>query len=187
METDGGGWTVFQRRIDGSEDFNRNWSDYKIGFGSIAFEHWLGNDMIHRLSSQRNYELRVDLAGFEGNTRYANYGFFHIGNETLHFILTASGYSGTAGNGLSYHNGNAFSTPDCKNNLGYHCGRLYRSGWWFKNCIISNLNGKYVHGQNRDTYYHAFGNGVVWSSGEKRYSFKMSEMKIRPNKDSTQI
>ncbi|XP_041467386.1 techylectin-5A-like [Lytechinus variegatus] len=185
METDGGGWTVFQRRIDGSEDFNRNWLDYTIGFGSIGSEHWLGNDLIHRLSSQRNYELRVDLADFEGNTRYANYGFFHIGNETLLFILTVRGYSGNAGNGLNYHNGHTFSTADCNNNLGCKssCGRSYRSGWWFNKCILSNLNGKYLHGQ----YRNANGDGVAWGGWNIKFSMKMSEMKIRPNQDSTQI
>ncbi|KAJ8024084.1 Fibrinogen C domain-containing protein 1 [Holothuria leucospilota] len=44
--TDGGGWTVFQRRLDHSINFYRNWTCYKEGFGSLDHEHWLGNEII---------------------------------------------------------------------------------------------------------------------------------------------
>ena len=70
METDGGGWTVFQRRQDGSVDFYRNWTDYENGFGNLTGEFWLGLSKINRLTKASN-TLRVDLEDFDGNTSYA--------------------------------------------------------------------------------------------------------------------
>lgn len=33
---------MFQRRLNGEEDFYRGWRDYKEGFGTLQGEHWLG-------------------------------------------------------------------------------------------------------------------------------------------------
>eukprot|EP00058_Branchiostoma_floridae_P023917 XP_002609407.1 hypothetical protein BRAFLDRAFT_86509 [Branchiostoma floridae] len=96
MDTDGGGWTVFQRRRDGSEDFYRGWSDYKAGFGKLDEEFWLGNDKLHQLTSQAQYELRVDLEDFEGNSAYAQYQVFTVGSKADQYRLNVGGYSGTA-------------------------------------------------------------------------------------------
>ena len=79
--TAGGGWTVFQKRLDGSVNFFRNWTYYKQGFGNLSGEFWLGLDKIHRLTSQTNNKLRVELEDFEGNTAYAEYDTFAVANE----------------------------------------------------------------------------------------------------------
>ena len=104
MRTDGGGWTVFQRRQDGSVDFYRGWNDYKSGFGQLTAEFWLGNDKIHRLTAARPCSLRVELERWNGVKEYAKYGKFNVSDEQARYRLEVSSYSGTAGDSLAYHN-----------------------------------------------------------------------------------
>ena len=92
--TDGGGWTVFQKRLDGSVDFYLYWSDYKVGFGDLNGEFWLGLDKVHRLTSDNNSMLRVDLEDFEGNTSYAEYDVFSVMNKNDKYKLNLGDYSG---------------------------------------------------------------------------------------------
>nr|XP_018669769.2 veficolin-1-like [Ciona intestinalis] len=40
--TDNGGWLVFQRRTDGSENFHRTWAEYQEKFENLSNEFWLG-------------------------------------------------------------------------------------------------------------------------------------------------
>ena len=88
---------VFQRRTDGSFDFYKSWNQYKQGFGDVGGEHWLGNDLVHRLTSHKSYRLRVELEDWSGATAYAEYSVFSIESEENEYRLTVSGYSGTAG------------------------------------------------------------------------------------------
>ena len=92
--TDGGGWTVFQKRIDGSVDFYRGWADYKKGFGNLDGEFWLGLDKIHRLTNNDTFELRVDLEDWQGRTSFAEYDMFAISNEATKYNLSLGSYSG---------------------------------------------------------------------------------------------
>ena len=102
MTTDGGGWTVFQRRLDGSVDFYRDWKAYKEGFGSLSGEFWLGNDNLHRLTDANDVMLRVDLEDFEENITYAEYKTFKVADEVDNYRLTLGEYSGTAGDSFMY-------------------------------------------------------------------------------------
>ena len=104
MRTDGGGWTVFQRRQHGSVDFYRGWNDYKSGFGQLTAEFWLGNDKIHRLTAASPSSLRVELEDWNGVRAYAKYGKFNIADEQAKYRLEVGSYSGTAGDSLKYHN-----------------------------------------------------------------------------------
>uniref|UniRef100_A0A8C1Z5L8 Tenascin XBa n=1 Tax=Cyprinus carpio TaxID=7962 RepID=A0A8C1Z5L8_CYPCA len=174
METDGGGWTVFQRRMDGSTDFFRSWRDYSKGFGLLSGEFWLGNDILHTLTSRTPMSLRIDLRS--GNdTAFAHYANFNISSEANHYVIKLSGYFGTAGDSMKYHNGRPFSTIDKDPNiLSIHCAKAYMGGWWYKNCYKANLNGLY------DSY--SDNKGVVWIDWKgKDASLPFTEMKLRPS------
>ena len=93
QKTAGGGWTVFQKRLDGSVDFYRGWEDYKRGFGNLNGEFWLGLDKIHRLSKERS-RLHVDLGDTTGKTAYAEYDFFGVASERSKYKLSLGTYSG---------------------------------------------------------------------------------------------
>ncbi|CAH3014073.1 unnamed protein product [Porites evermanni] len=111
----GGGWTVFQKRLDGSVDFYRGWNYYKLGFGNLNGEFWLGLDKIHRLTKSERCKLRVDLEDTAGKTAYAEYDMFAVTSERTKYQLAIGTYSGTAGDSLTYHRGHPFSTKDQDN------------------------------------------------------------------------
>ncbi|XP_077876383.1 tenascin-X isoform X12 [Ictidomys tridecemlineatus] len=143
METDGGGWLVFQRRMDGQTDFWRDWEDYAHGFGNISREFWLGNEALHSLTQAGDYSMRVDLrAGDEAV--FAQYDSFRVGSAAENYRLHLEGYHGTAGDSMSYHSGSVFSARDRDpNNLLISCAVSYRGAWWYRNCHYANLNGLY--------------------------------------------
>lgn len=146
MTTDNGGWTVIQRRINGSVDFYRNWTEYKNGFGFADHEYWIGNDMLHKVSSVQPQELRVDMERFNGKKAYAVYSTFSVGDEASKYILQVNEYVGTAGDSLSYSNNSKFSTPDQDNDAwsSGNCATRYRSAGWFSTCFLANPNGQYI-------------------------------------------
>ncbi|XP_052064326.1 ficolin-1-like [Mytilus californianus] len=176
MNLDEGHWTVFQRRENGYVDFYRGWNDYKSGFGNPKLEFWLGNDILHSLTSRGKYEMRIDLFDFDGNNAFAKYKEFRIGDESSKFKLTADGYYGTAGNSLEHHNGHRFSTKDNDNdNHSSHCATVYPGAWWFNACVTADLNGQYF--LKTPNGYHR---GVYWRSWKgSNYSLKGSLMMMR--------
>eukprot|EP00071_Canis_lupus_P048014 XP_022281571.1 tenascin-X isoform X10 [Canis lupus familiaris] len=173
METDGGGWLVFQRRMDGQTDFWRDWEDYAHGFGNISGEFWLGNEALHSLTKAGDYSMRVDLrAGDEAV--FAQYDSFRVDSAAEYYRLHLDGYHGTAGDSMSYHSGSVFSARDRDpNNLLISCAVSYRGAWWYRNCHYANLNGLYgstVDHQGVSWYY--------WKGFE--FSVPFTEMKLRP-------
>ena len=178
METDGGGWTVFQRRQDGSVEFNRVWIEYETGFGHLDGEFWLGLNKIHLLTQiTGSNTLHIDLGDFEGGTAKAEYTYFHVGDVDTKYQLHFYNYSGTAGDSFNVHNGQKFSTKDVDNDPHgtSHCAQTRESGWWFYKCLQSNLNGPYLSGQQSTNW-----KGIIWYEWKGRsYSLKFTEMKVR--------
>ncbi|KAM9857789.1 fibrinogen C domain-containing protein 1 [Aulostomus maculatus] len=183
MSTNGGGWTVIQRRQDGSVNFFRGWEAYRDGFGRTTGEHWLGLQRIYSLTRSGGYELRIDMADFDNATAFAHYSDFSVGRNSVNpeedgYPLAVDGYSGTAGDSLLKHSGMQFTTKDRDQDQSENnCAAYYQGAWWYRNCHTSNLNGQYLRGGHA-----SYADGVEWSSWTGwQYSLRFTEMKIRPH------
>ncbi|XP_044034166.1 microfibril-associated glycoprotein 4-like isoform X1 [Siniperca chuatsi] len=179
MKSEGGRWTVFQRRMDGSVNFYRPWDQYKKGFGFPSGEYWLGLDNIHYLTRNRKYELLVDMEDFEGKKVFARYSSFAIDSEDAGYLLHVSGFiDGGAGDSLSYHDEQMFSTFDKdQDSVSANCARIYLGAFWYNACHHANPNGLYRWGADATLYAI----GVEWRDWKGYdYSLKAISMKIRP-------
>ncbi|XP_033641686.1 ryncolin-1-like [Asterias rubens] len=177
METDGGGWIVFQRRQDGSVDFYRNWAEYQSGFGDLSTEFWLGNDILRDLTDSGQWRLRVDMADWDGNTAWASYDEFAVSGDK--YTLHVGYYDGnsSAGDSMAYHNDHSFSTKDQDNDawVGIDCAQRDHGAWWFKACSHAHLNAGYYH----HTHAH-YAKGLLWANWTGYLSsLKTCSMKIR--------
>ncbi|XP_063776582.1 fibrinogen gamma chain [Pseudophryne corroboree] len=205
IEPSGSAWTVLQRRLDGSVDFNRNWIQYKEGFGYLSptdtTEFWLGNEKIHLITTQSTipYVLRVELEDWSGQKSTADYNTFRVNPEKDNYRLTYAyflgGEAGDALDGFDFgddpsdkfftsHNGMQFSTFD-KDNDKYNgnCAEQDGSGWWMNRCHAGHLNGKYYQGGTYSEADHPDGydNGIIWATWRSRwYSMKKVSMKVIP-------
>ena len=168
QETQGGGWTVVQQRLNGSLSFDRTWDEYKAGFGTVGgkSEMWLGNNRIHSLTTQKT-ELLIELTAFDGTEGFAYYSHFHITGEDLWYKLSVGGFSGNIPDKLEWHNNLNFSVTKCG-------AATSSSGWWFTpSCGKALLNSKY--GNETDS--------MMWSgfphTGAHKDKIKKTTMKIR--------
>ncbi|TKS68518.1 Microfibril-associated glycoprotein 4 36 kDa microfibril-associated glycoprotein [Collichthys lucidus] len=178
METDGGRWTVIQRRLDGTENFFRPWSHYSTGFGNVAGEYWLGLENIFLLTMRKKNELRVDMEDFEGGKASAQYSSFSVDTESTGYQLHLGSFSGgAADDSLSEHNNMKFTTFDKDQDLwGNNCAQHYLGGFWYNNCHHVNINGMYAP-------HSAIGHAhvqIIWRNWKgMNYSLKKVAMKIR--------
>ena len=183
MESFGGGWTIIQRRVDDKTDFQRNWYDYKHGFGDLAKNMWIGLENMHILAGpEKEMVLQIKLKHLKyGNiTYYGNYCKFTIASEKNGYQLNALGYWGTAGDGFSFinrpmQNGMKFSTKDVDNDemMGSNCAVAYKGGWWYSGCHNCQLNAMYPKDINDSPTF------MSWRPIDNNYgNIFFSEMKI---------
>ncbi|XP_067825847.1 angiopoietin-related protein 2b [Heptranchias perlo] len=177
---DPGGWTVIQRRLDGSVNFFRNWETYKQGFGNIDGEYWLGLENIYWLTNQGNYKLLITMEDWQGRKVFAEYASFRLESETDYYKLRVGRYHGNAGDSFTWHNGKQFTTLD-RDRDAYtgNCAHYQKGGWWYNACAHSNLNGVWYRGGH---YRSKYQDGVYWAEFRGgAYSLKSIIMMIRPN------
>ncbi|KFO19752.1 Angiopoietin-4 [Fukomys damarensis] len=180
MDPEGNTWTVIQCRENGTVDFQRNWEEYKQGFGDPDGEHWLGNEVLHQLTSSKSYSLRVEMEDWEGHTFYASFGHFRLGSEEQFYRIFLDQLSGAVmyENNLILGNNN-FSTFDADHDVcTCNCAQAMTGGWWFDSCGASNLNGIYYPAGQ---HLHKI-DGIHWhhSFEDPTYSLSASHMMIRP-------
>lgn len=174
-----GGWTVIQRRQDGSVNFFRTWEQYKQGFGNLDGEYWLGLEHLYWLTKQGQYRLQVALEDWQGRQVFAEYDSIHLEPETDWYRLRLGLYHGTAGDSLSWHNNKAFTTLDRdKDSYSGNCAHYQKGGWWYHMCAHSNLNGVWYRGGH---YRSRYQDGVYWAEFHGgSYSLKRVSMMIKP-------
>lgn len=171
-----GKWTVFHRREihKAHEDFDRDWIDYKKGFGNLNGAFWLGNEWLHILTYRRGwkYELKVDMQDIEGARLYALYDYFRIDSESYKYRIHLGSYTGTAGDSLSFINNMTFSTGDQDNDLhtDHNCAN-HDGPFWHRNCGFTYLNIKHVANMH-----------WLRKAGNANLYLQNAQMKIRPFK-----
>ncbi|XP_040270838.1 angiopoietin-related protein 6 [Bufo bufo] len=181
QENNGGGWTVIQRRQDGSTNFFKTWHNYKHGFGNFDNEYWLGLENIYWLTKQGNYKLLILMDDWQGRQVSAEYDQFRVEPESDFYRLRLGQYRGTAGDSLSWHNDKQFSTLDKdRDSYSGNCAHFQKGGWWYNMCAHSNLNGVWYRGGH---YRSRYQDGVYWAEFRGgAYSLKKVSMLVKPNK-----
>ncbi|XP_064554194.1 microfibril-associated glycoprotein 4-like [Drosophila montana] len=172
----GSPFMVIQRRLDGTVNFNRSWTEYKEGFGDANSEFFIGLNMIHQITTQQRHELLIILTDFNNENRFASYDSFVIGSEDESYALKELGsYFGNAGDALIYNKLMKFSTYDRDNDKHPRNCAINFQAWWHKSCTYSNLNGIYPRPSVRQ------GLGIFWISWAGQFHpLRTVQMMIRP-------
>ncbi|KYO34499.1 angiopoietin-related protein 4 isoform B [Alligator mississippiensis] len=163
-----GAWTVIQRRVDGSVDFDQLWEAYKNGFGDLNGDFWLGLEKIYSIVQNRRYNLLIELEDWEGEKQLIQF-LFSLGEENTAYTLSLLGpVSGELENAVGDFRQLPFSTRDQDHDLkaDTNCAKHLSGGWWFSSCGHANLNGKYFRSIPRQR--HERKQGIFWKTWKGR-------------------
>ncbi len=86
---------VFMVRNTGALNFSANshgWRDFSRGFGDLSREFWLGNAVLHNITTGTPHELSIELVALDDDVRRAKYGRFLLGAERSHFTMVVEDY-----------------------------------------------------------------------------------------------
>ncbi|KAM4889198.1 angiopoietin-related protein 4 [Thomomys bottae] len=169
--TSEGGWTVVQRRQDGSVDFNQPWEAYKTGFGDPKGEFWLGLEKMHSITGDRGSRLAVQLQDRDGNAKSLKFSVHLGGEDTAYSLQLTAPVASELGVSIPTSNGFSlpFSTWDQDHDLrgDLNCAKSLSGGWWFGTCGHSNLNGQYFHSMPQQRQQRK--KGMFWKGWRGRY------------------
>lgn len=134
-----GGWTVIQRRLDGSVNFERSWNTYRDGFGDLKGEFFIGLEKLHRITKAQPQELYIALESFYYSNYNARFRNFQIGSEEEGYVLKSlAGNNASDGcdHCLLWNIGSKFTTFDRDNDKYWwgNCAKLFKGGWWYGSC-----------------------------------------------------
>ncbi|XP_062612447.1 ficolin-1-like, partial [Saccostrea cucullata] len=170
MDVEPKGWTVFQWRQPLTENFTRNWEEYKNGFGNVNGEFWLGNEIVHLLTKPHRTLFHIGISSKNGSSWYERFDDMKLASEAQKYMITLGRASGTAGDvssseygGAGTMEGRSFTTYDRDNDLSpYNCAANYKGGWWFNYCHYVFLNGpRYFTGVTVYTVQNAVGHNLT--------------------------
>lgn len=134
-----GGWTVlFKRSLNSKTEFQLPMESYKIGFGDLNDDHWVGLDNMNLLTRDKERELMIIV-----NSTSFRYKNFKVLNEYYHykFVVEDEIDKFIDGSSMLRLNNSLFSTPDVDFDLAVNssCSAGWKAGWWFTDCFDHSL------------------------------------------------
>ena len=168
QDAHGGGWIMFQRRVDGKLNFTRTWDEYRSGFGNNGgntTELWLGLEPVYQLLHSfggREVTLRIELDAFDGNVGWVEaYAFRMRGAKASYrlYWLKSRGATQMMADSWDFNKEHAFKTFDATNGEG-KCLKKFKGGWWYSrpcdNAPGVHMNGDYLDKVHPGIYVRVF-------------------------------